>query len=546
MPSPNSNIIDQGIGYSAREQHSYGRPTPQANFGNFGIHVGIVADDIDEMKMNRVHVYVPGVSAYNPHIKYDRYTNTREPMKEDGTPGAQIPSKRLGFIMAHPTTPSSGSDRTREPNNSDGRNSKAGESNSYGFMSQARNGDMMLVCFAGGDAGQCYQIGHIPKTGENDMIPGLRPSQTTASGSGVSTNVGPAVTKDNDETQPKQQTVFFNNLTDSGLIQDPQRGGGSSSATRETPSRVTGMKTAGDPDTNMMGHQFVMDDHPDSQLIRLRTSKGAQLLLSDTGNFIYMSSGTGKFWMEGDDSGNLHVYAHSSINYHTEQDFNLHCDRDFNLHVAGNTNIVTEGKTRIRMASGGDLTVGESGGDLDITTMNNFMVKTQKEIRMGAQTGITAKSADFLALQSAKDMTAKSAQAFNTASQSTSMKSDEGMLVQTGQAIGMKAGTSVSMKAAGGNLNLDTSATLAMTSGSASVDDAKTVNNGQDPNQADIPVAHSVMKGPQTNAPPTSPQGVMKSTAAVVPHHEPWAGHIGQNPGHDSAVPTSSIPKLSA
>jgi hypothetical protein len=523
---PTNSFLDQGIGQTARAQHAYGRPTGHADFGNFGIHVGVVCDDIDEMKMQRCHVYIPGVSALNPDIQYSRYTNTREPAAADGTPGAQIPSMRVGFILAHPTSPFSGSDKTREPTNPDGRNSTIGESNSYGFMSQPRNGDMLLCSFANGDAAKCYYVGHIQKTGENDMIPGLRPGTTTASGNGVSTNVGPAVIKDPNESNPKAQTVFFQNITDSGLIQDPLRGVGSSSSTRESPSRVTGIKSIGDPDTNMMGHQIVMDDHPDSQLVRLRTSKGFQLLLCDTGNFAYLGSPTGKTWFEMDDSGNVNVYAHSNINYHTEQDFNMYCDRDFNLHVGGNTNWITEGDTRIRMNAGGNITVGEGGGDLNLTMINNLMVKAQAEIRMNAKTGFTVKSADFMEHQSTKDMKLKSAQKIN--------------MQTTGGDFNLKIKGVINQKSTG-DFNMDTGGNMNATKNTLTIDD---VADGNDANQAALPLQHSVMMGPQTNAPPTAPKGVMQSAAAVVPQHEPWAGHVGANPGHNAAVTTTSIPSL--
>jgi hypothetical protein len=521
-----SNPIDTGIGLTARQSHSFERPTGNAQYQQHGMHVGIVVDDIDEMKMNRVWVYIPGVSAYNPNVTYARYTNTRMPMNSDGSPGAQIPSMRTGFMLAHPTTPFSGSDKTREPTASDGRQATIGQSNSYGFHSQPRNGDMLMITFAGGSPANCFFTGHVPKSGENDMIPGLTPGTTQASGAGYSTNVGPAMVQADSDTMPRAQTVFFQNITDSGLIQDPLRGAGTSSATRESPSRVTGIKTAGDPDSLMMGHQLVLDDHPDSQLVRLRTSKGFQVLLCDTGNFIYIGSATGKTWFEMDDSGNVHVYAASSINYHAAQDFNLFCDRDFNLHVGGNSNWITEGDTRIRMSGGGDITVGEGSGDLNITTINNLMVKTQGEIRMGALTGITAFSQQFLQLQSAQNMNFKSAKDLDAQT--------------TGGNFNLKISGTVNMKS-GSDFNMDTGGNMNATKNSLNIND---ITDGNQPNQASIPLQHSVMMGPQTGAPPTSPQGVMQSAAAIVPQHEPWLGHVGQNPGHNAAVAASSIPTL--
>lgn len=519
------NFLDKGIGNTTRDLHAIDRPTGQPNHQMHGMHVGVVADDIDEMGHQRVHVYIPGVSAFNPNISYSRLTPTREPAGKDGKPGKVKPEMRRGFILAHPMTPFSGSDKTRETKQSDGRDPQTGQSNSYGFMSQPRNGDMVMIAFAGGDPSKCYYLGCVPKTGENDMIPGHKPAETNASGAGVSTKVGPKVNKGPKDKETLPSKVLFDNLTDSGLIQDPLRGLGSSSATRESPSRVMGMKTPGDPDTNMQGHQFVLDDHPDSQLIRLRTSKGAQLLLSDTGDFIYASTRSGKSWIEIDDAGNCFVYAHSSISMHTEEDFNMTCDRDFNLHVGGNLNAVVTGDTRWRMNKGGNITVGEGGGDLDITAIHNIHLKVQEEFRVGAKTGITLKSADFLELQSAKDMKIKSAQKLNA---------------QTTGDLNFKIGGKINQKASG-DFNVDSGGIINATNGSLSIAD---VADGQDPNQADIPITHSVAGPPQTSGPPKSPNSMIKAATAIMPQHEPWMGHRAQHPGHDAAIAPESIPKM--
>lgn len=534
-----------GIGYNARNQFTPNSATPTPVGGHTAIHMAVVVDDIDDYALDstqknsvgRVWVYIPGVSAENPELSYARYTPTREPRAADGTPGRPIPEKRAGFILAYPMTPHAGSDRLREaPNQPDGRNPRAGQSVSYGDFHQARNGDLVAVCFMGGDPGRPYVLGHIPKTAEHAMVPGLKQAQTNASGAGVASNVGPSYNRGESDKETKPATVIFNNITDAGLVADALRGCGTSASDRETPSRVRGWKTPGDPDTGMIGHQMVMDDHPNSQLIRLRTSKGAQLLLSDTGDFMFMCTATGKTWIEIDDSGQVHIYAHSSVSIHSEQDFNLVCDRDFNLDVGGNVNWSVKGDTRIRMNGGANLTVGEGGGDLDITTMNNFHVKTQGEIRIGAKTGITAKSADFFAMQSAKDMTMKSAKAFNVKSESTSLKMDRAMMVQTGDDISMKAGKSVNMKAAGGDYNMDTSANMNATKASLSVADATDVNDSNDPNQADLPLEHAVVGPPSTSGPPKSPGGMMRSASPVVPHRHPWPGVPHQRFAQSSIV----------
>lgn len=543
-----ANQLDSGIGYAARDLFSPGQATPQhGSPSQGGLHMGMVVDDIDEQSMGRVWVYIPGVSARNPNLQIARYSPTRNPPSDDGTPGTPIEAKRSGFLRAYPLSPTAGSDKMRESSNTpDGRKPSSGQSNSYGMFSQARNGDNIVIGFLSGDPSKCFIMGHAPKQAETSMVPSYRPAKSSnATGNGFSTDIGPTYEKGVNTTFVSSSTLF-NNLTDSGLISDSLRGLGSSSSTRETPSRVWGVKSPGDPDTNMMGHQFVMDDHPNSHLMRLRTSKGTQILLCDNGDFIYLSTNTGKTWVQLDDGGNVSIFGHSSISLHAEQDFNLVCDRDLNINVGGNTNWITQGDTRIRMNAGGNITVGEGGGDLDITTINNMHLKVQAEFRLGAKTGVTIKSADFMSQQSAKKMSMKTAKEWEiSADDLGSIKIKKAMTIQTSdEAFNVKSGKAINMKASGGDYNMDTSANMNATNGSLSVDDAKTVDDSMDPNQADIPLQHSVTAPPETSGPPTSPTKMIKSAAAIVPQHEPWPGHPAQNPGFNGAVNPSSVPKL--
>jgi hypothetical protein len=531
--------LDTGIGRSAREVFTPDRPTPDHGFQTNGIHMAQVVDDIDEQSMGRVWVYVPGISAHNPNIQIARYSPAREPPDSKGAPGKPIEAKRAGFIRASALSPTSGSDRLREqPNTPDGRDPGKGQSNGYGMFNQARNGDMLAVAFMNGDPSRAFIIGHVPKLAETQHVPSYRPAKAqNATGSGYSTDVGPTYNKGID-TKYAASSTLFHNETDAGRISDKLRGPGSSSSTRETPSRVWGVKTPGDPDTNMMGHHMVFDDHPESQLMRFRTSKGAQVLLCDNGDFIYISSCTGKTWIQIDDAGNVNCFAHSSVSIHAEQDINYQCDRDFNLHVGGNFNAIVKGDTRMRLNKGANITVGEGGGDLDVTAIHNVHFKIQEELRVGAKTGITMKSADFMAMQSTKKMTMKSAKEWEVSAEDLgSMKIKKAMTIQTSDdAFNVKSGKAINMKSSGGDFNMDTSANMNATKGSLSIDDAQTVDDTQDPNQADIPVQHSVTAPPQTDGPPTAPKSMIQSAAAIVPQHEPWPGHPAQNPGYNKAV----------
>ena len=112
------------------------------------------------------------------------------------------------------------------------------------------------------------------------------------------------------------------------LTNDPDRGPGTSSAFRETPSSVFGISTPGAPyDPNdpqfkandvgdnewgvrgrKGGHTFIMDDgdvNGNNQMFRLRSSKGHMILMNDTKDFIYVINSKGTAWLEINAAGDI-------------------------------------------------------------------------------------------------------------------------------------------------------------------------------------------------------------------------------------------------
>jgi hypothetical protein len=71
----------------------------------------------------------------------------------------------------------------------------------------------------------------------------------------------------------------------------------------------------------------------DNALFRLRTSKGHQITMSDTGNFFYITHANGQAWLEFGVEGTVDVYATNSVNIRTKGDINLHADRDINMYA---------------------------------------------------------------------------------------------------------------------------------------------------------------------------------------------------------------------
>lgn len=92
--------------------------------------------------------------------------------------------------------------------------------------------------------------------------------------------------------------------------------------------------------TTPMGNIFYMDDAVDNTRIKLRTPKGAQILLDDTNERIYINSAEGNSWLEMDYDGNIDGFCYN-LNLHATNNINLTADNNFNV-TAKNTNIFTK------------------------------------------------------------------------------------------------------------------------------------------------------------------------------------------------------------
>jgi hypothetical protein len=176
-------------------------------------------------------------------------------------------------------------------------------------------------------------------------------------------------------------------LSQQGLVRDPIRGVISSSAQRESPSRVGyGISTPGRPvyeggytDEQIAdaakegspaklkvigrrgGHTFVMDDGDSlgrDQLVRLRTATGHQILMSDNGQTLMILHSNGQSYIELGKEGTVDIYSTNSINLRTQGDLNLHADNNVNIHAkkdmnfyAENMNFTTEKEMNQRVGS---------------------------------------------------------------------------------------------------------------------------------------------------------------------------------------------------
>ena len=112
-----------------------------------------------------------------------------------------------------------------------------------------------------------------------------------------------------------------------GLTKDPERGGATTSARRESPSQVVGLSSP-------RGNNIHIDDNPENEFIRMRTRSGVGLIIHETTGYVYLISKDGNSWFEVSDIG-IDMYSKRSISMRAEENINLHADGSILKHSAG-------------------------------------------------------------------------------------------------------------------------------------------------------------------------------------------------------------------
>jgi hypothetical protein len=251
-------------------------------------------------------------------------------------------------------------------------------------------------------------VGCVPDAGVNHMIPAIGSSpkgeyvpgnqtQATYLSDSPAQPVTEINAKDNEVLKNPQ---FFNSpkpvhsvvaatMFQQGLSNDLERGPITSSSQRESPSYVYGISTPGRPvyqsgaqpnqirrellegklsplDVAVIarqgGHTFVMDDgdlENSNSHIRLRTSKGHQITMSDDGNFFYIIHANGQTWIELGVEGTVDVFSTNSVNVRTNGDINLHADQDVNIFAGRNLQL--KAKKNLALESEATITTYSAG-----------------------------------------------------------------------------------------------------------------------------------------------------------------------------------------
>ena len=376
--------------------------TPQAGGANprMAPLIGIVKDNIDPIRTGRIWVYLSEFGGTDPNNS------------KSWTP-VRFMSPFYGLTKSTAASgPEEFGDAIKNPV-------------SYGMWNSPPDIGTQVICiFIKGDPNYGYYIGCIPEPEALHMVPAIGSTDNVTLNSGEAesyggatrlpvTNINPSNPKSNssgflDMTKPVHSYVA-GILFQQGLIRDPIRGVIGTSAQRESPSRVGwGISTPGrplytggftdetiltaaadSPDTDLnvvsrrAGHSFVMDDgdiQGRDQLIRLRTSLGHQILMSDDGQCLFIMHSSGQSWIELGKEGTIDMYASNSVNIRTQGDLNLHADNNININAMKALNISAD---TIKMTSEKE-TSQKVGTDFSFSSTGKYTVKVGSGMSMSA------------------------------------------------------------------------------------------------------------------------------------------------------------------
>lgn len=353
----------------------------------FGPYIGIVKNNVDTTRSGRLQVYIEQFGGKDPNDKSLWRTVSYVP-------------PFYGVTPKNAATTTSGTGNFK------------GNQQSYGMWFTPPDIGVSVICFfVAGDPDQGYYLGCVPDPGVNHMIPAIGASRKFATPTSTQqTEINsadakqlPVVEINNANKTLYENPRFFDQpkpihnyiysvLLNQGLLGDYIRGPISSSSQRESPSAVFGFSTPGRPiyqggltekdiksklDSGTIslsdvkiegrrgGHSIVLDDgnlQGQDNLIRIRTSKGHQITMSDEADCFYFIHANGQTWIELGTEGTVDVYSTNSVNVRTQGTINLHADKDININAgqnlnirAGNLQVESQGTTKI--SSAGEMTV---------------------------------------------------------------------------------------------------------------------------------------------------------------------------------------------
>ena len=362
--------------------------------------IGVVKDNIDPVRVGRLQVYISDFSGKDADNS-NSWVTVCQMSNFYGLTQASGASTGYGEFLKNP--------------------------HSYGMWQSPPDIGTNVVCiFLNGDPNYGYYIGAVYEPEAIRMVPAIGSSEVLTTNAGEAAAYGGAKRLPVVNINANNKTVFESSnwlnepapvhsvvaaqLSQQGLLRDPIRGTIGSSSQRESPSRLGwGVSTPGRPiyeggfnDETVAdatgnsgqqsglkviarqgGHSIVMDDGDligRDQLVRLRTATGHQILMSDSGQTLFIIHANGQSWIELGKEGTIDMYASNSVNIRTQGDLNLHADNNININAVKALNIAAD---TIKMTSEKE-TSQRVGTDFSFYSAGKYTVKVGKSMSMAS------------------------------------------------------------------------------------------------------------------------------------------------------------------
>ena len=332
---------------------------------------GIVKDNVDETRQGAIRVYIADGTDKDSNVK-ENWVRVW-PLGFYGRTVGDAAKTGFGTYKTNPA--------------------------SYGVWHSPPDIGTKVVCvFVNGDPNYGYYLGGVYDPDAMQMVPAIGGVKNIlvnqAEGQAYGGAVVLPVTNINDNSAEASapdkyidaakpvHSYVASILNQQGLIRDPIRGVISTSSQREAASRVGwGVSTPGRPiyqggfdDESIAqelknsggspeqykvvarrgGHSIVMDDGDiigRNNLVRIRTSLGHQITMSDDGQTLFIIHSNGQSYIELGKEGTVDIYSTNSFNVRTQGDINFHADNNINIHAEKQLNIRAE---NIHIQSDGD------------------------------------------------------------------------------------------------------------------------------------------------------------------------------------------------
>jgi hypothetical protein len=257
------------------------------------------------------------------------------------------------------------------PDNVDPQATATSGQTSYGFFAVPPDPEnFVLVAFINGEPDKGYWFSGIYGDNMTHGMPG-RAAGDTPQGNGKPSGEVNRYSQDikSPDSNPQRPSLADNSaaLDEQGVADDPLLGPGTATAFRDDTPTSMGIVSPG-------GNQLTMDDG--GGLVRIRTSSGVQLVLSESTGDIVMINKSGNGWIRLGNGGDIDIYGSNSFNVFSGSDINFSAGGSINLE-APNINI-----------KGSNVAIEGSGINLKAGSINSSFINA--DVAYSNETGIAA------------------------------------------------------------------------------------------------------------------------------------------------------------